>query len=204
MSPAANPPPVSDAIFNRRLALLVLASFLIFAAAVVVRLGISATPYEATDSVGRTMGFNDPLSAEHFAIMIRNFSPTNFLRIEHAYDWLLFAMQAAGAGLLLAAPRVSVRATRWFFASQAAIFPLGLMFCWLPPVFAFGIFTSSMDREGFIDIPFIPAVAQGTWVLTSLILLFALRGPGLGLAKVWHAVRESARACGRTFVETVR
>jgi hypothetical protein len=148
------------------------------------------------------MGFNDPLSAEHFGIIVHNFRPADFLRLEHAYDWMLLVMQSTGATLLLTAPRVSVRVTRWFFAVQAAIFPLGLVFCWVPFLLLF--ISQPMDREGFIDVPFIPLFGQSMWVLTSLILLFALRGPGLGLAKVWRAMRASAHAGGRTFVEAVR
>jgi hypothetical protein len=80
----------NDAQFNRRLALLVQASFMVFAFAVVLRVGIGATPYDTTDSVGRPMGFNDPLHAEHYVIMLRNFSPTELLKLEYGYEWVLF------------------------------------------------------------------------------------------------------------------
>lgn len=90
---------------NRRLALLVLASFTVFASAVVLRLGIGGTPYDATDSAGRPMGFNDRLHAEHYLIMLRNFSPTEFLKLEYFYEWVLFAAHILGAGILLSCGR---------------------------------------------------------------------------------------------------
>jgi hypothetical protein len=71
-----------DTQFNHRLALLVLASFLVFAFAVVLRVGLGSTPYDTTDSAGRPMGFNDPLHAEHYLIMVRNFHPTELLKQE--------------------------------------------------------------------------------------------------------------------------
>jgi hypothetical protein len=68
----------NDARPSRRMALLVVVSLLAFASAVVLRLGIDATPYETTDSAGRPMGFNDALHAEHDLIMLRNFRPAAF------------------------------------------------------------------------------------------------------------------------------
>jgi hypothetical protein len=42
-----------------------------------------------------------------------------------------------------------------------------------------------MDREGFIDLPFIIMIAHPIWVLTSIYITFALRGAGLGLSRIW-------------------
>ena len=38
-----------------------------------------------------------------------------------------------------------------------------------------------MDREGFVDIPFILAIAHPVWIVTSLTIAVRLRGTGLGL-----------------------
>jgi hypothetical protein len=79
----------NDARFNRWLVLLVMASFTVFATALVLRLGLGATSYDATNSAGKAMGFNDPLDAEHYVIMIRNFNPTELLQLEYTYEWVL-------------------------------------------------------------------------------------------------------------------
>jgi hypothetical protein len=203
----AAPVAPKDAAFNRRLTLLVVASFLMFAAVFALRVGISTTSYDATDSAGRPMGFNDPLGVEHYLIILQHFRPAEFLKPEHAYEWLLLAMQAAGAWLLLSRARIPVRFTRCFFAAQAAFFPLGLLFCWMPPLFFVGLFTASMDREGFTDFPFVATMgmlAHSTWVVACVIIVFALRGPGLGPSKVWRALRESVRGGGRVFVQALR
>ncbi|RYG02019.1 MAG: hypothetical protein EON94_06660, partial [Caulobacteraceae bacterium] len=62
----------ADVRFNRRLSLLVMVSFLFFATMLALRLGLGSTPYETADSMGRTMGFNDPLDREHYLIMLKN------------------------------------------------------------------------------------------------------------------------------------
>jgi hypothetical protein len=75
---------------------------------------------------------------------------------------------------------------------------------WLPPVLFVSIFTSTRDREGFTDIPYIPVVSQSTWVLASLAIAFLLRGPGLDFAKVWRALGEARKGFGQRFVEAMR
>jgi hypothetical protein len=169
-----------DARFNRRLALLVLASFTIFASAVVLRVGIGATPYDTRDSAGRAMGFNDPLSAEHYAIILRNFSPADLLKTEYVYEWVLFAAHIIGGVLLLTPAYVGSRLIRWYFIAQPDLFPLGvpaLLYC---PLLIAGCLTGPMDREGFIDIPFIVAVSHPVWIVTSLGIAFAIRKQRLG------------------------
>jgi len=194
----------SDSRFNRRLALFVLLSFLVLAVAVVLRDGIGATAYQTTDSDGRTMGFNDRLGAEHYLIMVRHFSPMLLFRAEHIYDWILCAAQVVGAVLLLSPARNSTRLTRWYFFLQPVLFPLGVPTLVLAPSLIAGCFKGSMDREGFIDIPFVLAVTQPWWVLTSFAISILLRGPGLGLSRVWGAAREATRIGTRTFVNALR
>ena len=188
---------VKDFARHRWLALLVLASFLFYVAAVVIRIGIEATPYETTDSAGRPMGFNDPLSAEHYWIIVQHFRPAELLKPERAYEWLLLAMQGTGAALLLSRSGISVRLMRWFFAAQVVIFPLGLLLCWMPPIFLFFSLTSGgLDRECYTDFPFVASmamIAHSTWVLSSLIIAYALRGPGLSLSRVWRAFADALR-----------
>jgi hypothetical protein len=193
-----------DVKFNRRLVLLVLASFTVFVSAVVLCVGIDATPYNTTDSAGRPMGFNDPLGAEHYLIMLRNFSPTNFRKPEYIYEWVLLAAHVVGAGLLISCGPVCRRATRFFFAVQPILFPFAILGLLVLPSIIVSFFAGRMDREGFEDIPFIIAVTHPIWVVTSIIVAFALRGNGLGLASVWSAFTQATRAGARTFTNAMR
>ena len=171
---------LEDAQFNRRLAWLVVASFMVFVSAVILRSGLGSTPYDTTDSAGRPMGFNDPLHGEHYLIMLRNFSPTDLLSPEYVYEWILLAAQVAGAGILVNCSRLGARFCLWYFAGQAALFPLGFLALPFLP-FLVGSFFTGMDREGFVDIPFILAIAQPVWIVTSLTIAVRLRGTGLRL-----------------------
>jgi hypothetical protein len=194
----------NDARINRRLALLVLASFAIFVSAVVLRIGIGATPYNTTDSSGRPMGFNDPLHAGHFFIMVRNFSPAEFFRVEYAYEWALLAAHVVGLGILLAPDRARSRIGRWFFMAQGAFFPFGFLALPLLPSLLISFLRGHMDRESFIDIPFIVALAHPVWVVVSLVIGFALRGDGLGLSRVQAGIVHAGRAGARTLAKAIR
>ena len=171
-----------DNRFQRQLALLVLASFLVFALASVLQVGMDATPYETTDGAGRPMGFNDSLHAEHLLIMLRNFRPTELLKLEHAYEWVLLCAHSLGAWILLSRGRVSARVRKRFFVAQVALFPLGILAL---PIFAhivWAFLTGRVDREVFVDMPFIPLVAQPVWVITALIIVIALPKQGKELS----------------------
>jgi hypothetical protein len=173
-------PPLAKAT-RHRLALLIVISFLMFVFGFVLRVGIEATSYDTTDRAGRPMGFNDPLHAEHYLIIARHFQPAELLQPRRAYEWLLLAMQAAGAWLLLRSDRI--QSIRRFFAVQPVLFPLGLLFCWVPPLLVAGLLGNGLDRESFTDFPFVFAMgmfAHSTWVVCSLVIVFVLRSSGRG------------------------
>jgi len=179
---------------KRRLVWLVLFSFAFCSLVIVMRMGIGATPYEMMDSQGRTMGFNDPLYAEHYRIMMGNFRLEDFFRSEHVYEWVLVAMHVVGAGLLLAR-KVAAKWTKCFFLWQAVVFPIGFLAMPLMPLLVGGGgFGAPMDREGFIDIPYIMMVAQPMWVAVSLVIAFKLRREKVGvmglLRRLGRAFRE--------------
>ena len=194
----------ADIRFNKRLSVLVLASFALCVIFIVLRLGLGATDYGTTDSAGRAMGFNDLLSAEHYGIMVRNFSFAALLKPEAAYEWVLLAMHAVGAGLLFFGNRVSLRLTRWFFAIQALLFPIGIPALLILPLIVMGLVTGDMDREGFIDIPFIICTAHPVWVLTSFTITILMRGPGLGLVRLREVFSHGYRTGLRTLGNAVR
>lgn len=194
-----------DRQFNRRLSLLIFGSFFACATVVVLRLGLGATPYTAVDSLGRPMGFNDPLSLEHHLIMLRNFRPSDLLRWEHVYEWILAATHIAGFYLLAMGSRISTRIVRWYFAIQPIVFPFGIPAILVLPLITFGfIYGRGADREGFVDVPFIIVTAHPMWVLTSLYIAFALRGEGLGLRGAWKGFVGFWRAGAKAFVRAAR
>src|SRR6185369_6078220 len=96
------------------------------------------------------------------------------------------------------------RLARWYFVAQAVLFPLGVPALFLLPSLVASFFTGRMDREGFVDIPFILAITHPVWVVTSMIIALALRGAGLGLSRVCGATIQAARAGARTFVNAMR
>jgi hypothetical protein len=190
--------------FNRRFLVPVLGSFAIFTFIVVLRLGLGATPYSTTDSLGRPMGFNDPLFTEHYFIMASNFNAADLFKFERWYEWLLAAAHIVGAGLLWKGAHISVRAARWFFASQMFLFPFGVIAIVFLPLLVVGSVFNRADRESFVDVPFIIMIAHPVWLLTSLYITFALHGAGLGLSKVWAGMKRMFLPGARTVVNAVR
>lgn len=61
-----------------------------------------------------------------------------------------------------------------------------------------------MDREGFVDIPFILAVAHPVWIVSSLTIALALPGTGLGLSRVLGALTQAIRTGVGTFAKAMR
>jgi hypothetical protein len=151
---------------------------------VILYCGIVATPYETADSAGRTMGFNDRLSLEHYGIIIRNFKPSLLLRSEYLYDQILFTSYAVGFVLIFSRRFFGLRSTRWFFAIQALLFPFAWAGLLAFPVIAFSIFTGQMDRESFIDIPFLWVTAHTVWLVTSMLIVWRMPGAPLGIKSV--------------------
>ena len=153
--------------------MLTVVSFVFCLLVVIVDAGIANTPYETTDSTGRRMGFNDPLSLEHFRILVGNFRIAALLTPPFAYESFLLCMHALGLWVLSNFHRVSVRAFRWFFGLQGVLFPLGWIGWIFLPSTLWALVQGRMDREGIIDVPFIAFTAQPVWIAASLAILAA-------------------------------
>lgn len=179
---------LDDIKFNRRLSLYVLGSFSALLVVAVFLLGLSATPYETSDSLGRTMGFNDPFYPEHYLIALGNFAPWRAFERENFYEWLLAIAHIAGIYLLLNSGRISTRSVRWFFAAQPLVFPFGIPAMAILPMFVYGATRGPLDRESFVDIPFALMITQPIWLLVSIYIACTLRGEGLGLKRAWNRV----------------
>ena len=151
--------------------------------AVVLDAGIHATPWDTTDSQGRTMQFNDRFSAEHYQIALGHFRPWQLLSLNYLYDWLLMVMLCVAIWCLKTDDRCRRRLTRWFFVSQSALFFFG----WMSLVFmlwprqVFDLSRGNLTREDFIDVPFTWVFSQPPWVVVSLTIAIALPGQSLGL-----------------------
>jgi len=157
----------------------VLLSLAVFAGSAWLRGGIGATPYETTDSAGRTMGFNDVFSAEHYGIILRNAS----LRAawEQLGDdapwaplWHLLLLLAHGV-LLWMLRRCGARAIRCFLVVQPVFFFLGLLGLIVVPMsLADLLWLRAADRESYIDIPYIAVMSEGMWLWVCAFAWFRL------------------------------
>ena len=155
---------------------LVVCSSLVFTGIVAVFVtGLNGTSYDTTDSMGRSMGFNDPLFREHYWICFSNFQFERLMNLAYGYTWVLLCCHGIALGLISSESPRLLSTLRLFITIQPFLFPVGLIsFAVLP--FTFGdILSESLDREGVIDIPFIAIHAQPIWLLTVLVLYTALR-----------------------------
>jgi hypothetical protein len=161
---------------RRFLGLLLLPSILVSIAAVLLTVGISQTPYDTKDSLGRPMGFNDFLSFEHYQIVLKNVSWSSFFDFGNAYDWLLLAIQITGLFVLFLRNPHFVRMEFWLFACQPIVFPFAFLGVPMLPMLITTFLSGRMDREDIIDIPFVWCTAQPVWVLASITVAFLSRG----------------------------
>ena len=149
---------------------LILVSFALCAVVVAAVVGMSNTPYEVADSTGGRMGFNDPLSLEHYRILFSNFRFQSLFAPAYAYTWLLLAMHGLGGWLLLEAGRLDLPRVRRFFVLQGVLFPVGWLGFLTLPSTIWSITNGTFDREGFIDVPFIALTAHPIWLATAMII----------------------------------
>ena len=156
--------------FRRCAGALIAFSVLVCVASVVLDVGIHRTPYETTDSAGRGMGFNDPLSSEHFRILLSHFHPAAVLDPAYAYTWCLLGMHGFGVWLLMFSRQVTVKTIRWFFGLQAVLFPFGWIGFLILPLTIHSLVKGTLDREGIIDVPFVAVTAQPVWIAASLVI----------------------------------
>lgn len=167
--------PVSP-VARRPLVTAVLLSFTILLAAAWIRGGVASTGYDTRDSHGRTMGFNDVFSGEHYGILLRKANWPSALNQLGPHDGLLIAAHVA---LLILLATASVRTIRWFLWPQAAVFFWGWLGFWFLPLALFDLmWAHTSDREGFIDIPYISILSQGAWFWACGFVLWKVRRQG--------------------------
>jgi hypothetical protein len=119
------------------------------------------------------MGFNDPLSAEHYWIILSNFRFGKLLAPSYAYSGLLLIMHGLGAWLIIRVDQPGFARFRWFFALQGLLFPIGWLGLLLLPQTISAILNRTLDREGMTDIPFVAVTAHPIWIATAIIIFAA-------------------------------
>jgi len=148
-----------------------------------IRGGIAATPGDTRDSQGRTMGFNDVFSAEHYGILLKQANWHSALRQLNGDDsfWNAEGLQnwglvAAHFVLLAMLSRAQPRTIRRFLYLQPFLFFLGWIGFWFLPLAILDlVWARTSDREGFIDIPYIAITSQGAWFLACGFIFWQLR-----------------------------
>ncbi|MFN0125270.1 MAG: hypothetical protein ACKV19_01125 [Verrucomicrobiales bacterium] len=160
--------------FSRRpLVAAVVLSFIVLLAAAWLRGGVAATSYDTQDSQGRTMGFNDVFSGEHYGILLANANWREMVKQLEPHDWGLVAAHIVLLELLGTA---SARVIRVFIWPQAVLFWWGWFGFWLLPIgIADALWFHTSDREGFTDIPYISILSQGAWFWACAFILWKLR-----------------------------
>jgi hypothetical protein len=164
---------------NRRpLFVAVILSFLTFWVFAWIRGGVAATPYTATDSLGRTMGFNDVFSAEHYGIILRNADVRHTLQVLTEDDMRIqhWALIAAHLAMLALLAKAGARTIRWFLCVQPVFFFWGWFGFWVLPIAVYDLLWGhTSDREGFVDIPYVAIMSQGAWFLACGFIFWKLR-----------------------------
>lgn len=176
MKPSSN----SFARLRRQSIVLIVVSLVFGLFVIAFMAGLNATSYETTDAAGRTMGFNDRFSGEHYRIILGNMSwrgtfkemwEGHYLLFGsiRGYEWLFVAMHGFALGLL-----VWARQEKWvirFFLLQPLLFPLGILGIYALPLMVIdAAWFRTADREAFVDVPFVWVAAHGCWVIVSTII----------------------------------
>ncbi len=153
---------------------LILMSFALCSFVIVVVAGLWNTPFSTADSAGRTMGFNDQLSPEHYGIIVSNFRVQTLMDLDYLYTWFLLAMHGWGAWLIVRQPNGNLCGLRRFFVVQGLLFPVGWIGFFVLPWTLRSVAEGRLDREGIIDIPFIAITAHPVWIATAMLIAFGL------------------------------
>ena len=140
-----------------------------------LEIGLSSTPYETVDSMGRPMGFNDSFRSEHYWIMASNIGIEGLVRYENYYSGMLLGAHLFGFVAIFLSRRKEWLWTRWYFAIQGFIFPLGWIGLFFFPFNVSAIVSGDLDRESVIDIPFTTMITNPVWFITASVVFFMIR-----------------------------
>lgn len=159
-------------------ATMILICLLLFLCVVAFRAALERTPYELQDSQGRTMGFNDVFSSEHFGFIYDRVSINGTISYLNAYDWFFMATLILGLWLVWNAQRKTLLI---YSCAQLVLFPVGYLGFLIGGYTIVDWLTSKprgyilrCDREFFIDIPFVPVAGHTPWLLFAMLMILVL------------------------------
>lgn len=154
----------------------VLASLAFTLVSLLLSAGLSNTPYETQDSAGRRIGFNDPISAEHLGILLRNVRLHTLRTPEALYLELQLVLTAIVAWQLAGIRQGNWRRLRGLLIAQILVFPLGVIGWYSMPYFVRRLVAGTLDREDFTDgfVGLLPT--QSFWVAIALTAFVVLGG----------------------------
>ena len=183
-------PQSSPAIPRRPLVIAAAVSFFLLLAIAWIRGGVASTSYDTRDSQGRTMGFNDTFSAEHYGILLRNGSPGAAAAQMNSHDW---ALVAAHIVVLILITRAQPRHLKRLLWIQPVLFFWGVpALYWMPLELSGLLYFHGNTRESFVDIPYISIMSQGAWLWACIFMLWKLRAPRHGALTAAPRTRAAA------------
>jgi hypothetical protein len=163
---------------RRGFAAMMLVCLLLFLSVVGFRAALGRTTYELTDSMGRTMGFNDVFSREHYGFIFDRLSVDGAISYLNVYDWFFLATLLLGLWLVWKAQRKTLFI---YSCAQLLVFPFGFFGILMGVFTMFDSLKSSSsgfiprcDREFFIDIPFVPIAGHAPWLLCAMLMILVL------------------------------
>jgi hypothetical protein len=142
--------------------------------------GLKATPWNTMDSRGRTMGFNDQFSLEHYEIALRNIRPDKLFRTEFGYEGAVLIAILIGIWCLGSESRRARAMREWYFHLQLGVFfpgIVGMVLFW--PRMMLDLVSLQADREFFDDMPTGLILTHSPWALLSLTIALVLRADSL-------------------------
>ena len=119
-------------------------------------------------------------SAEHYGTLLRNADVAHAIEQMNSgsawQHWLLVVAHVVLLWLIATGTRQTVR---WFLAAQLVIFYWGWVGFWFMPIEVADLFwIHSNDREGFVDLPYIAIMSQGTWFWVCALVWWQVRRVG--------------------------
>lgn len=129
--------------------------------------GYYATPLGTLDSAGNELGFNNPVTMSHIAIMFSNISLGS--AVTGLLGYFLVCLLAHVVGLFVIWSSIGNRGRLIFFGAQTILFPLGWVpLFWMGPILVLGAFFSGFEGETITDGPLNMIFAHVTWWMVSL------------------------------------
>jgi len=133
------------------------------------RNGLDATPYETRDAVGRTMGFNDSFSHEHYGFIVGRMN-LNTITI---YQGGLVATHLVMMGMLIwCRSKKEITGYAWM---QFFLFPWGVLGFLAWPRYVMMCLNESADREAFVDMPFVQMLGGAVWWIACALIIWQIK-----------------------------